>query len=292
MSEPTEIRIDCVLCNAPILYPPEREGEEVQCPHCGEHIYLLSDVLPEAAPIKQLEPEPEPQPKTKTKKEPQLHAATEARLSEEKKSKATIKGPKRNPAATPPNRKKISPPESKVLKIDHIFPPVDLDKDGTPQSHAIILRHPDEFTFKKSGGLMGGKGSQWSGRWIAVHMQERTGKPWVSLHLEAKKGEPFVTRSLRLSPGIENFELATDAECSRRKGETEEPEPATEATEKFSLEHDDFRFLCAQMVMAESLKVEFDAADFEVSEDLAGEFREYTLEFFEALRREYPIFFR
>ena len=74
--------------------------------------------------------------------------------------------------------------------------------------------------------------------------------------------------------------------------ETEEPEPATEATEKFSPRARRFPALCAQMVMAESPKVEFDAADFEVSEDLAGEFREYTLEFFEALRREYPILFR
>lgn len=287
MSDTTEIRIKCVLCQRPILYPREREGEEVACPHCGEQIYLLSKILPVAAPIKR----PEAKPKPKSKK-PQLHAATQARLSEAKKAKATIKGPKRNPAATPPNRKKISPPQSKVLKIEHIFPPVDLDKEGTTQSHSIILRHPEEFTFKKAGGLLGGKDSAWSARWIGVHIQERNSKPWVSLHLEARESAPFVTRSLRLKPGIEDFELATDAEWSRRKGEAEEPEPTTTAKEKFSLEHDDFRYLCAQLVLAEDLKIEIDAAQFEVSESLAAEFREYTLEFFEALRREYPIFFR
>ena len=138
-AEPTEIgnRPRPLQRADPSIRPSERE-KKCNALRWRTHLPVQRRAA-EAAPIKQLEPNPEPQPKTKTKKEPQLHAATEARLSEAKKSKATIKGPKRNPAATPPNRKKISPPESKVLKIDHIFPPVDLDKDGTP---CIPCHHP------------------------------------------------------------------------------------------------------------------------------------------------------
>ena len=36
-----ERRISCVMCREPIAYPPEMEGDEIQCPHCGEEILLL-----------------------------------------------------------------------------------------------------------------------------------------------------------------------------------------------------------------------------------------------------------
>lgn len=285
MAEEELITIACPFCRGGIYYTADREGEETTCPHCEEAVFLLSKDLP---PPPEVVPVSEVLEKKQDDGEPGLHAATLQRLGERK---ATIKAKSGNPAATPPNRKKISTPESNVLKIDHIFDPVDLDKEGDHNSLQIVYRHPEEFSLNSKGGLMG-KASKWSLHWTVVHPQKRGSKPWAALELTAKTNEKLVTRGCKLRVGEQVFDFATDSECTRESDGTGELVADKNISERFSFEHDDFRFLCGQLVLNESYEMKFDGADFEISPARLAEFREYTIEFFEALRRELPLYFR
>lgn len=291
MAEEEMITIACPLCRGGIYYSMEREGEETTCPHCEEPVFLLSKELPPPPPRKE-QPVAEALAAEGTEDaadgEPKLHAATMQRLGERK---AVIKAKSGNPARTPPNRKKICTPESSVLKIDHILPPVDLKKEGNHNSVQIIYRHPDSITLNNKGGLMK-KTSKWTLHWTAVHPQERGAKPWAALELAAKSDRELVTRGCHLQVGGQKFDLATDSECSRKSDQRSEPMAEKTINERFSFEHDDFRFLCGQLVFNETYELKFDGADFELPEARRAEFREYTIEFFEALRRELPLYFR
>lgn len=314
MSEPAEITIHCPLCGGAIIYPPDREGEEVACPHCEDMIYLLSRELPDT-PVKVntevkpktvlIEPDsPSPDADTLTeeaeaKRQVSLHAATQQKVHSTTKRKAVIKRAANHPGATPPNRKKISPPESNVLKIPHLFPPVEMEREGTKVSPELILRHPVEFTLERSGGGLRKKADVWECRWTAVQVQtDRHAKPWVTLLLKAAVARPTQCHRVELKVGAKRFDLATDAawDRAREEAETGAKEATTEGLttirERFSFEHDDFRYLCGELAFSEDVELTVDGIASPIDEDTCAEFREYTLEFFEALRREFPIFFR
>jgi hypothetical protein len=298
MSESADIIIHCPLCRGQIIYPPDREGEEVACPHCEESIYLLSKELPPppakpdvpvASPVADLEAEETA--KAESEKAPSLHAATQQRLADGRR-KAVIKSKANGFSATPPNRKKICTPASNVIKIPHILAPVDLEKEGTAMSPEIIYRHPAEFALTKKAGMLGGKSSQWQARWTVIHVQNRESKPWVILLLAGESSEPTITRRLLMKVAEQSFDFPTDAEGDRQNGKAPEAEAQKTQNERFSYEHDDFRFLCAQLVASEELEMEFDGADFQISKSICAGFREYTIKFFEAIRRESPLYFR
>lgn len=320
MAAPHDITVQCPLCNGAIIYPPDREGEEVPCPHCNESIYLLSEEPP-AAPSRsgELQPKtvlvrPDHAPPTETvaddptaesitasknDKDVVLHAATQQKLHSGTKRKAVIKRARNHPGATPPNRKKISPPESNVLKIPHLFAAVELEREGTKMSPELILRHPQHFTLDRSGGGLRKKSSIWECRWTAIHIQsDRHAKPWVSLLLSASLSQPGCSNGLALKTGNKLFDLATDAAWNRAREESERgareiaSEGTVEVKERFSFEHDDFRYLCGELALNEAMSLTIDGIGEPIDEDTCAEFREYTLEFFEALRRLYPIFFR
>ncbi len=299
MPETADIIVNCPLCRGQIIYPPDREGEEVACPHCHELIYLLSKELPPppARPSKPaahpIEPEETVAPrKTGSGRAPStLHAATKQRLADGRR-KAVIKSKANRFSATPPNRKKICTPQSNVIKIRHILPPTELQKEGTATSPEIIYRHPDEFALTKKSGMLGAKTSQWQARWMVVHVQNREAKPWVILLISGESAKETVIRRLTMNVGDQKFDFPTDAEGDRQQGKSAAAEARKTLQERFSFEHDDFRFLCAQLVASDDLKMEFNGADFEIGQPLCAGFREYTIKFFEAIRRESPLYFR
>ena len=308
MLEADDITILCPLCDGAIFYPSDREGEDVPCPHCFELIYLLSREIPDEPPSAQdlrpatviVQPSTAPPPPESPAVKPasheavQLHAVTQQKVHSDIKRKAIIKKATRNPSATPPNRKKICPPESKVLKIPHLIPAITMDREGTKASPEMIFRHPDSFTLDRSGGGLRKKADVWECRWTAVHIQtDRHSKPWVSLRLNATKAQPGNSNGLHLKTGNKRFELATDAAWDRLREAKETPnEGSNLIEERFSFEHDDFRYLCGEIALNDSLELTVDGIPDPIDEDTCAEFREYTLEFFEALRREFPIFFR
>jgi hypothetical protein len=220
-----------------------------------------------------------------------LHAATRQRLHSSIRREATIKR-SHNPGAPPPNRKRISPPTSAVLKIPHLFPAVKPEREGTKNSLELILRHPVEFTLEHTGSSLRRKPDIWICRWIAVHVQtDRQAKPWVTLQLEARVGKPGRCDHLRLLIGDQPFGLATDAAEGRGASAIREAGD-TLIRERFSFTHEDFRYLCGELTLKDGFQITVDGIEHPIDPGTCAEFREYTLEFFEALRREFPIFFR
>lgn len=298
MSDSSDIIINCPLCRGQIIYPPDREGEEVACPHCNDLIYLLSKEPPPPPPkpaipvAKAIEKQEEAEaPPNKEKAGHSLHAATQQKLADGKR-RATIKSNPKRFSATPPNRKKICTPESNVIKIPHTYDPVDIAKEGTPTSPEIVYRHPDEFPLVKKGGMLGKKSGRVDLRWTAVHVQERDAKPWVILLLTGESLEDTVIRQLKLKVGEKTFDFHTDAEGDRDRGNASEAEAQKKLSERFSFEHDDFRFLCANLVEEDELAMELAGMDEEINAKTSEAFLEYTVEFFEGMRRESPLYFR
>tara|TARA_Y100001934_G_scaffold106938_1_gene131447 strand:- start:1485 stop:2282 length:798 start_codon:yes stop_codon:yes gene_type:complete len=262
-----DCRIVCPLCNGSITYPSEWEGEEVNCPHCKEPIYLLGKELPP--------PPPKPDKPIPRKK------VTSVR-------KGVIKKNVANPSATPPNRKKIIPPKTGVIAIPHLFTASELEKEGTRMSHEIIYREPADFNWY-SRSRLGRASDDWKVRWIGVHVQDKKTPPWVSLLLEAEQAEPFSHSFIEIRGGDKTFKLPGDSNIDKAGAEQE---PVNKLTEKYGFEHDDFRYLCAMMAEHEDIEISVDGLESDLADGLCQEFREYTLCFFEAMRRELPIFFR
>jgi hypothetical protein len=309
-----EIRIICPLCEGPITYPPEWEGEETTCPHCSEPIYLLSKELPapppppptpiaipKAEPVKTATPIPGPdKPKSPIA---QPVAAVAGAISvggvaqpskpipRKKVSsirKAVIKNKATNPGATPPNRKKITPPKTGVIAIPHLFKASAIEKAGTKMSPEITYRDPVDFNWLSKTRL-GRAPDEWKVRWTALHVQDRKSHPWVSLHLEANQHESFNHRFIEIRAGGKVFNLPGDSNVGKEHAESE---PVATLNEKYSFEHDDFRYLCAAFAENEEIEIGVDGLEFDLADELCSEFREYTLSFFEAMRRELPIYFR
>jgi hypothetical protein len=302
-------RIICPLCEGPIAYPSDWEGEETSCPHCSELIYLLSKELPSPPPVAI----PVAEPVAATPAKPvavkvkravakpvavKVGAVSAGGVAQPNKPiprkkvssirKAVIKSKVTNPGATPPNRKKITPPKTGVITIPHLFNATPLEKKGTNMSPEIVYRDPVDFNwFNKT--RLGRTADEWKVRWIGLHVQDKKSKPWISLHLEATQQEPFNHRFIEIRAGGKVFKLPGDSNLGK---EHVESEPVATLNEKYSFEHDDFRYLCATFSEHEQIEIAVDGLEFDLSDDLCTEFREYTLSFFEAMRRELPIYFR
>jgi len=254
-----ERRIRCVMCREPIAYPPEMEGNEIPCPHCQENILLLMS-------------------STVMFRKGELEAdriAYEAAL-QNKAEKETAKDT--NPI--PGQRIKVKTTDN---AIPHVIEAVQLI-DGPRQSPTIThLLHPHRFIIWKGGMSITRKPDMISIRWSVSQDQGAKGRPSPEL---------TVTARLKEKPEIHGLTFNFDNQSLPCELKNEAPEDKGTIQLSGQFPDDRFLLLCRALAEETTVGVIVSGTDTSMADKFQAEFRSYTLEFYEALRRRFGYFFK
>lgn len=254
-----ERRIRCVMCREPIAYPPAMEGNEIPCPHCQENILLL---MSSTVMFRKGELEAD---------RDAYEAAMKAKAEKEAES---------DPIA--PTGKRIQVKTSEDT-IPHLIEPVQL-VDGIHQSPTNThLLHPHRFVIWKGGLAITRKPDMISVRWSVIQDQGAKGRPVPELTVTARLKEPTDIGGINFDLGNQSLPCDLNGEPSEEKGILQ-----------FSGQFPDDRFLqlCRALAEETAISVTVSGPDTGMSDKLQSEFRDYTLEFYEALRRRFGYFFK
>lgn len=254
-----ERRISCVMCREPIAYPPEMEGDEIQCPHCGEEILLL------------------------------MSATVIFRRGELEADRSAYEAAMAKPAESGQDRKAESGIGQRIQvqtgkdAIPHLVEPVRL-VDGPDQSVTLThLLHPHRLVVWKRGFGVTRKPDMVAIQWAVRHEQAGRARPVPEIRLAYRFKLDTAISAMKIS--IADLELPFEFGT----GGVEE-KGATVVTGE--IPDDRFLPLCSGLAKDELLQISFPDTDIGLAEKSSGKFREYTLEFYEALRRRFGYFFK
>ena len=167
--------------------------------------------------------------------------------------------------------------------IPHLIEPVPL-VDGPRQSVTLThLLHPHRFVVWKGGLAVTRRPDMIAIQWAISHDQAARARPVPELRLAFRlKGEPSI--------GAVSFSTGgTDLPCELG-GQGQDEKGSTVLTGAFP--DDRFLQLCGALASGETVAMAVTGTDVAMPDKKWPDFKNYTLEFYEALRRRFGYYFK